>query len=285
MKTDIEVQATDYSLPAPANGADQMIAQAIASNADIGVMERLLAMRRELRAEESREAFYAAMSAVESELPAIVRDADNNHTKSKYARLESINAAITPVYTRHGLSLSFGTEDCPTPGEIRTVCDIMHKAGHSARRHIDLPPDGIGMGGKTNKTDVHARGSTLSYSRRYLTLLIFNVQIANEDDDGNASGQAWIERLLQSCETARSWLPSILCIKEGMSEAGDITAAAEAYAEMPRRVIADLFIAPSRGGLFTTAERSIAHDDKAFQDAVHANRTGAGWYDREENSL
>ena len=257
---------------APATGADQMITQAIASGASIDVMERLLAMRRELREEESRVAYYAAMSAVESELPAIVRDADNDQTRSKYARLEKINAAITPVYTRHGISLSFDTADCPTPGEIRTVCHVSHAGGYSTTRHVDLPPDGVGLKGNANKTEVHARGSTLSYARRYLALLVFNVQLANEDDDGNASGAAWIERLLQSCATARDWLPSIVAIKAGMSEGGDITAAAEAYAEMPRAVISDLFIATTKGGLFTPAERAIAKDSKEFHDLVHALR-------------
>ena len=33
-------------------------------------------------------------------------------------------------------------------------------------------------------TAIQALGSTVSYGRRYLTLMIFNVALTNEDDDG-----------------------------------------------------------------------------------------------------
>ena len=47
--------------------------------------------------------------------------------------------------------------------------------------------DDKGSGGKTNKTAVHAIGSSDSYACRYLKKMAFNVP-SGKDDDGNAAG-------------------------------------------------------------------------------------------------
>jgi hypothetical protein len=49
-----------------------------------------------------------------------------------------------------------------------------------------VPIDNKGPKGAQNKTDTHGFGSALSYGRRYLKLLIFD--IATTDDDGRAAG-------------------------------------------------------------------------------------------------
>ena len=69
---------------------------------------------------------------------------------------------------------------------MRITCELSHNAGHSKHFHADIPIDAAGMAGKVNKTPTHAFGSTMSYGRRYLTLMIFD--IATEDDDGNRAG-------------------------------------------------------------------------------------------------
>src|SRR6185312_16869960 len=80
---------------------------------DMDKMERLLAMQERIFARNAEIAFNDAMRAVQAEMPRIQRDANNQQTSSKYARLETINKKITPVYTQHGFSLSFGTDTSP----------------------------------------------------------------------------------------------------------------------------------------------------------------------------
>jgi hypothetical protein len=41
------------------------------------------------------------------------------------------------------------------------------------------------MRGSPNKTAIHGFGSAMSYGRRYLLLLIFNLAMRHEDNDGN----------------------------------------------------------------------------------------------------
>lgn len=155
---------------------------------DIDKFERLMAMRERVENRAREDAFTAAMSATQADLPQVVRDAKNDHTKSTYATLEAISQAITPIYTKHGFSLSFGTEPSTLPGHHRVTCIASHAAGHSRQYSADLPADLAGSKGNANKTPIQGFGSTMSYGRRYLTLLIFNIAMKGEDDDGNSAG-------------------------------------------------------------------------------------------------
>jgi len=92
---------------------------------------------------------------------------------------------ITPIYTSVGLSLSFGTRAGAPEGCIRVSCDVRHEAGHAESYELDMELDRAGIAGATNKTGPHARGSSISYTRRYLTCMIFHIP-TGDDDDGNA---------------------------------------------------------------------------------------------------
>ena len=151
---------------------------------DLDRLERLFALRETMRREEAERQFNEAMSRAQAEMPRVMRDATNSHNSSRYARLETIAKAITPVITKHGFSLSFDTEPSQLAGHHRMICTVAHAAGHSRQHKADLPADAAGAQGRANKTSIQAFGSTMSYGRRYLTLLIFNVALTNEDNDG-----------------------------------------------------------------------------------------------------
>lgn len=155
---------------------------------DLDKIERLFALHEKLVRTQSETAFNAALSRAQAAIHPIVRNKTNDHTRSTYADLAAINAAIVPIYTAEGLSVSFDTETKndadPIPqGSVRTIAIVGHSGGFSRRHHMDLLPDDAGSQGKVNKTKVQASGSTNAYARRYLVTMIFN--IATEDDDGN----------------------------------------------------------------------------------------------------
>ncbi len=161
-----------------------------AANPDIDVnkVADLLAMHERVMARESELAFNDAMRAAQAEMPQVVRKAKNAQTNSKYAKLESVSEAMTPVITKHGFSMSFGSDVSPLEGHYRVTCRVSHAAGHSRDYHADVPSDLTGMKGQQNKTATHAFGSTMSYGRRYLKLLVFDVA-TRDDDDGRTAGQ------------------------------------------------------------------------------------------------
>lgn len=157
-------------------------------NADPERVEKFMAMYEKAMERKALLAFNAAMQSAKKAMPAVVRDAENDQTHSRYARLETISDAIDPVIFEHGFTIIFGTDVSPMAGHYRVTAELSHNEGHSKSFHADIPADGVGMKGNQNKTPTHAFGSTMSYGRRYLKLLIFDVTLRNEDDDGNRAG-------------------------------------------------------------------------------------------------
>jgi hypothetical protein len=164
-----------------------LVRMAIENGADPDKMEKLLDLARNWKAGQAAEAFAIALNAAQSAMPCVVKDKANSHTNSKYASLETVQTVMRPVYTLNGFSLSYGTEDSKLEGHLRVICDLSHVGGCTRRYHLDCPIDGAGMRGSSNKTGVQAMGSTISYARRYLMLMIFNVTVADQDIDGRAS--------------------------------------------------------------------------------------------------
>lgn len=170
-----------------------LIEAAISQGVDTDKLEKLLDLqerweRNEERKEQRRAevAFGEAMAACQAEIQAIVAQHYNSHTKSRYADLFDMDAAIRPVYTKHGFSLSFGTMKSELPKNTRVYCDVRHKDGHVCHYEDDFPNDDAGINGTLNKTPIQAKGSTTSYAQRYLTKGIFNVVVKGEDKDGNS---------------------------------------------------------------------------------------------------
>lgn len=157
-------------------------------NVDIDKMERLFSMQERMLARQAETDFAQAMADAQAEMEPVARKAKNQQTGSHYAKLEHIAAAIKPIYTRHGFSLSFGTADCPNEGE-RRITAVCRRGAFASHHHADIPFDNVGIQGKVNKTSTHAYKSTLTYGRNILTCLIFDVQ-TTDDDDGNAAGTA-----------------------------------------------------------------------------------------------
>lgn len=179
--------------PAKASGLLQaIITVASDQHLDVAKMERLFEMHQKVKAQEAEADFNDALARAQSRIQPVVNNALNSHTRSTYAKLAQINKEIVPIYSAEGLSLSFDTETGGTEarfgpieqGMRRTVAILSHRAGHKRTYHIDLPPDDSGSQGTKNKTGVQAAGSTNSYARRYLALMIFNVS-TEDDNDGS----------------------------------------------------------------------------------------------------
>lgn len=187
-------------MPEPSNILDVIARAANDPATDVSKMEKLLEMYERISAKNAEVAFNAGMKAAQEEMPRILRNKQNQQTNSRYADLEQVNAAIVPVYTKHGFSLSFGTADCPVEGHFRITCLVSHVSGHSRNYQADVPNDMTGMKGNQNKTATHGFGSTMSYGRRYLALLIFNITLTNEDHDGNKPGETLSDEQIANIE-------------------------------------------------------------------------------------
>lgn len=161
---------------------------------DLDRMERLIAMHEKMEQKHAEADFNAAMAAAQAEIGPVVAKKSNSQTNSKYADLAAIVAVAQPIIAKHGLSTSFGTEPTEVPNHYRVTCEVS-RGGFSKTYRADIPMDGVGIKGNANKTATHAFGSTMTYGRRYLFCMIFN--IATADDDGQAAGAKPAERLTE----------------------------------------------------------------------------------------
>lgn len=157
---------------------------------DIAKLEALLKMQREVVLEQDRRAFNRAMSAAQKEMLPVIRDSTNPAFKSKYAKLETIDAQMRPIYTAHGFNVRYKTGICPRDGWMRVICVVSHDDGYYEESYLDSD-----SAGSANKTSVQAIGSIVSYLRRYLLLMVFNiVTAADPDDDGEAMRRESVSR-------------------------------------------------------------------------------------------
>jgi hypothetical protein len=156
-------------------------------NVDVDKLERLLAMQERVLGREAEQKFNEAMRSAQEEIRPVAKNKKNPETHSRYADLEAVSDAIDPIIHAHGFSLSFGSDASPLPDHYRVTCLASHTGGHSRNYCADVPLDNTGPKGGQNKTRTHGFGSSLSYGRRYLKLLIFDV--ATTDDDGRAAGK------------------------------------------------------------------------------------------------
>lgn len=158
-------------------------------------LEKLLEMkyqdedrqREQLRQDREYAAkteYFSAMSACQKELPVVVKNKRNDHTKSNYADLAAIEDQAMPVIYAHGFGVSFQPDGYNDIGELLIKWEISHAGGYVRNGIGAIPVDGAGSQGKVNKTGTQAFGSTATYGRRYLLCMLFNIS-TGDDRDGN----------------------------------------------------------------------------------------------------
>ncbi len=131
----------------------------------------------------ARIQFDRAMSDAQGEMQPVVRTIPNSATNSKYADLQAIDAAIRPIYSRHGFSLTFS--EVPTEGATVRIACTVRREGHAETHYLEAASDTHGPQGKPNKTPIQGVVSAVTYLRRALTCMVFNVSTKGEDQDGN----------------------------------------------------------------------------------------------------
>jgi hypothetical protein len=158
---------------------------------DVAKLKELLAIRDREREREAVTAFAMSMSDAQGQMEPVRRDCSNPNTKSRYASYQALDAAVRPVYSRHGFALTFNTEPQSSQDISRVTCLVMHKGGHTVRYQKDMPIVTTGPKGTDMMTRTHASVSADTYAMRDLLRMIWN--IATFDDDGNAAGSTPID--------------------------------------------------------------------------------------------
>jgi hypothetical protein len=152
---------------------------------DVVKVERLIALHRDMEAQAAERAFNEALAAAQAEMSPVSKDAANPQTSSRYATLAQLDRALRPIYSTRGFAVTFDSEPAPAEQTVRVV-GYLTGHGHTRRYQLDMPCDGKGARGGDVMSRTHATASAITYGRRYLLCMAFNV--STEDDDGNAAG-------------------------------------------------------------------------------------------------
>ena len=155
---------------------------------NLELVERMMTLQERAEAGAARKAFSAAMCAAQAEMRPISQDAANPQTRSHYASFANLDRALRPIYSKHGFSISYDTGDAPE-NCVRVIA-IVSAHGFERTHHLDIPADGKGAKGNDVMTKTHATMAAITYGRRGLLKMIFNVAEGTDlDDDGNAASR------------------------------------------------------------------------------------------------
>jgi ERF superfamily protein len=165
-----------------------LIQSAVEKGAGIETLERLVALAKEVRAEQAKEAFHDAMSEFKRTCPEIIKSkrADiysrrtNKSYGYSYAPLERITAVIDPVLA--GLGLSYRWRHRGEAGVMYIACVVSHRLGHSEDSGeipvpVVLASDGEGA------SAAQRVGIAITYAKRYALLGVLGLS-PEEDQDG-----------------------------------------------------------------------------------------------------
>jgi hypothetical protein len=234
---------------------DTFIQQAIEKGSDVAVLSGLYDLKQRYDADLAKKAFHEAMANFQSIRPELVKTSkvDFNQTHYKFCGLSEIEKQIKEPLTTCGLSFRF--ENVREEQETGLSCIVTHILGHSERTTLFAPVDNSGA-----KNTIQAIGSRNTYLQRYTLVSALALTSADEDDDGVSSGDMPYLKLLEHNAAVRENMHVILAIKEALAEE-DCDEAAMLYCEMDRDVIGALWVAPTKGGIFTTKEIAYLKSD------------------------
>lgn len=182
--TEIALKETEKAGMAEQKSVENMISLAIKEKTPIETMEKLLAMRRELKAEFAKQKFDEAMAGFQSECPIIKKQKAGGKTNSGvvayyYATLGNIIKQTKELLTKYGLSYSFKTET--RIDGVKAICIAKHKYGHSESSEIDLP-----LGAKTNvMSQPQLVAAATTFAKRYAFSNVFGIVTEDEDNEDN----------------------------------------------------------------------------------------------------
>jgi len=180
----------------------------------------------------------------------------NSFGKYNYRSCEDILEAVKPLLKHNILIIT------DEPIEVGGRIYIRATATFSGDGQV-IEASAVAREAETKKgmDDAQITGSASSYARKYALNGLFCID-DNKDPDTGPPVELSFDKVKLHQEKVREHFPSVAAIKEHLSAidievSGDMELAMEAWFEIPladRRILA---LAPSKGGIFTTAERAI----------------------------
>lgn len=203
-KRDVEMVQVDTT------SVDSLISKAIEKGLDVTTMEKLLTMRREMKAEWAKEQFDLNMASAQAEFPIIEKTSSARDSSGKvlytYAGIDAIVSQTKEIIGKYGFSYSFKTVNLTD--KVTVTCIVKHKFGHTEESVMETA-----LATKTGIMSAPQQtASTVTFNKRYAFCNAFGITTGDEDKeeavrDAEAS-QGEIEKaksLLNKCTTKKAF--------------------------------------------------------------------------------
>jgi len=176
----IEKKAVVKIEPRNLNSTETLIAKAIDNKVPVETMERLLAMRRELKQEKAKESFDRDLANFQGECPVIqknkvVKNKDGS-IRYKYAPLESIVEQTKKLLQKYGFSYTVDTQ--VDSNFVTAICTVTHEQGHCQTSRFKIP-----IQSDAYMTEPQKFASALTFGKRYAFCNAFGILTGDEDND------------------------------------------------------------------------------------------------------
>lgn len=175
-----------------------IISPQMLSEIDTDKMQNLLDMKMKLDALEAEKDFNKAMAKFQGEMPPVFKWREEDKGKYNYAAYEDIMRIARPFLKKNKLSISFNQSETET--SLKMVCRVAHAGGHSMETSFTLPKDGPiqTRDGRNVTSQAQAQGSSNSYAKRYCLCNALDIVVTDEDDDGAAGQNDFLNESQQS---------------------------------------------------------------------------------------
>lgn len=187
------VQGQQAPQPMPATPGASLLQLAVQRGASIEELRELMALEREWRADQARQAYAEDFALFKAEAVEILkrkrvyfeskREGGSN-TDYMHAELSDVVEAVAPALSKHGFSWGWKVKS-QARDWIVVECTLRHRLGHSEAVEMGGPPDNSG-----NKNPLQQIASTKTYLERYTLKAICGVAEKGDDDDGRGGPPA-----------------------------------------------------------------------------------------------
>jgi uncharacterized protein YqgV (UPF0045/DUF77 family) len=171
--------------PIADHSPEALLAAAIERQLPVESIERLLAMRRELKAEWARERYFESLAAFQRECPEIEKTTavpnKDGTPRYYYAKLGDIVQQVKDILAEHGFSYTVHPTDESVEGWVTAKVVAHHRDGHDEESSMSVPIDPEAYMNAPQKV-----AAARTFATRYAFLGVLGIVAVDEDDDAQS---------------------------------------------------------------------------------------------------
>lgn len=219
MSTEIQApRSADIQTLSPMQMIQVAFDAAIKQGSAMEVVNVILEQQKWMIQHGEEEAFNAALKRIQKRLKVIPKRGKNKETNSRFATTEDIDSEIQVLLDEENMTLSFMPAVSDKPDMV-LIIGTLALGAFEKQYPLEMPADGKGAKGGGVMSRTHATGAAITYAKRYLKNLIFDLRFNEKDDDGNgASGLAAGHNSEGQCDCRRCGFTAVIAGADDLDE-------------------------------------------------------------------